>query len=364
MTVSSLQTVTIRTLRVAGVLAVIALAFGPMYLEVGQLRFFALVFSLLVLAMMWNLLAGYADIVTVGQHAFVGIGSYALYGLTALAGFSLPAAIIGAGVVTFLIGIPITGIVFRMRAAYLAIGTWVVAKVCSLLASYLPGFGGSDGATLPISVIRALGHGAEAMFSHLYWMSFGLAILCFLTTVLLLRSRLGVGLMAMRDNEEAAGSVGVNLIFSRIVCFLWTSVFLGLAGALLTLQKLRIQPDASFSLIDYTVYIIFAVVIGGIGSIEGSIIGVVVYLGLRDVFADYGNLYLIFLGVVSVAVMLVEPRGLWGLARVFFGKTSSPFRIVTGSKPRVTSNKPILRHCATSLNDRANGCLRGVSVGL
>lgn len=109
--------------------------------------------------------------------------------------------------------------------------------------------------------------------------------------------------------------VGVNLILSRAICFLWTSIFLGLAGALLTLQKLRIQPEASFSLIDYTVYIIFAVVIGGIGSIEGSILGVVIYLGLRNIFADFGNLYLIFLGVASIAIVLVEPRGLWGLAR-------------------------------------------------
>jgi branched-chain amino acid transport system permease protein len=121
----------------------------------------------------------------------------------------------------------------------------------------------------------------------------------------------------MRDNEEAAGSIGVNLTRTRIVCFLWAALFLGLAGALITLQNLRITPEASFSLIDYTVYVIFAVVIGGIGSVEGSIIGVVIYVGLRSLLSAYSNWYLILLGVISIVVMLAEPGGLWALIRRF-----------------------------------------------
>ncbi|HET7411891.1 MAG TPA: branched-chain amino acid ABC transporter permease [Pararhizobium sp.] len=324
MTLSSLQTNILRALRAMMLLGVVALAFGPAYLDIGQLRFFAQIYSLLVLVMMWNLLAGYADIVTVGQHAFVGIGSYALYAFTAKTGFDVPTAIIAAGVLSFLIGIPITAVVFRMRAAYLAIGTWVVAEVCTLLASKIPGFGGATGITLPSSVIHAVGETVNERFANLYWMTLGLAVVCFVATALLLRSRIGLGLMAMRDNEEAAGSVGVNLVLSRIVCFLWTALFLGLAGALITLQNLRIQPRASFSLIDYTVYVIFAVVIGGIGSIEGSIIGVVVYVGLRSYFSDYGNFYLIFLGAISILIMLVEPRGIWGLVRRFLSEDVIP----------------------------------------
>lgn len=306
--------VTLRVLVAAGVLA---LAAGPWYLDIVQLRFFADIFSMLVLAMMWNLLAGYADIVTVGQHAFVGIGAYALYGFTAKMGWDVPEAILAAGVLSFLISIPIMGVVFRLRAAYLAVGTWVVAEVCTLVASKLPGFGGATGIGLPGDVIRAVGETIVSRFSNLYWMTFGLAVIAFAATGLLLRSRFGIGLTAMRDNEEAAGAVGVNLTRARVVCFLWAGLFLGLAGALLTLQNLMIEPQASFSLIDYTVYVIFAVVIGGIGSIEGSIIGVVIYIGLRNVFSAYGNLYLIFLGVISIVVMLAEPGGVWGLIRRF-----------------------------------------------
>ncbi len=305
------------TLRVLVAASVVALAAGPWYLDIVQLRFFADIFSVLVLAMMWNLLAGYADIVTVGQHAFVGIGAYALYGFAVKAAFGVPASIIAAGLLSFLISIPIMAVVFRLRAAYLAVGTWVVAEVCTLIASKLPGFGGATGIGLPIDVIRAVGETVTGRFSNIYWLTFGLAVLAFVATGFLLRSRFGIGLTAMRDNEEAAGSVGVNLTRARIVCFLWAGLFLGLAGALLTLQNLMIQPQASFSLIDYTVYVIFAVVIGGIGSIEGSIIGVVIYIGLRNLFSAYGNLYLIFLGVISIVVMLAEPRGVWGLIRRF-----------------------------------------------
>ncbi|MGG6495537.1 UNVERIFIED_CONTAM: branched-chain amino acid ABC transporter permease, partial [Bacteroidetes bacterium 56_B9] len=91
---------------------------------------------------------------------------------------------------------------------------------------------------------------------------------------------------AMRDNEEGAGAVGVNLTWSRVLCFLWTAPFLGLAGALITLQKLRVAPPASFSITEWTVYIIFIVVIGGIGSFEGPILGTLVFFLLREYLAE------------------------------------------------------------------------------
>ncbi len=129
---TSLQTNIVRGLRILLVLGVIALFFGPLYLDLGHLRFFTEVFSLLVLAMMWNLVAGYADIVTVGQHAFVGIGGYAFYAFAAKTDLNVAEAFIAAGLLSLLIGIPITAVVFRMRAAYLAIGTWVVAEAFRL----------------------------------------------------------------------------------------------------------------------------------------------------------------------------------------------------------------------------------------
>jgi branched-chain amino acid transport system permease protein len=122
----------------------------------------------------------------------------------------------------------------------------------------------------------------------------------------------------MRDNEEGAKSAGVDVPRMRVICFLWTAPFLGLAGALVTLQKVRIAPSASFSITDWTIYIIFVVVIGGIGSLEGPIIGTALFLLLREYLADFGAWYLILLGAVSIGIILIEPRGLWGVWRRFF----------------------------------------------
>ncbi len=97
------------------------------------------------------------------------------------------------------------------------------------------------------------------------------------------------------------------------VVFLTSAFGTGVAGGLIYLQKGRISPDAAFSVTDWTAYVIFIVVIGGIGTIEGPIIGVLVFFALQSLFADYGAWYLMALGMIGIAVMLFAPRGLWGL---------------------------------------------------
>jgi len=207
----------------------------------GTLSILTEFLTMLVLALMWNLLAGYADVVTVGQHAFVGIGAYAFYGFAALARIEPPAAILLAGLVAFALALPAMAIVFRLRATYLAVGTWVVAELFMLVAGKLTAFGGGSGVSLPLSVLRALGARPAERFIAIYWLALALAATAFLSTWLLLRSRVGLGLTAMRDDEEGAGSIGVDLVRARALCFLWSASFLGLAGAIITLQKLRIS---------------------------------------------------------------------------------------------------------------------------
>ena len=301
--------------RLALTAAVALLAAGPLLLDVPELKLLTEFFCLLVLALMWNLLAGYADIVTVGQHAFVGVGAYAFYGFAALSGVDPYAAILLAGIVALLFALPAMAVVFRLRAAYLAVGTWVVAEVLMLIAGKLTDFGGGSGVSLPVSVVKVFGARADERYATIYWMAFALAVAAFGSIYLLLRSRIGLGLTAMRDDEEGAGTVGVDLRRMRIICFLGTAPFLGLAGALITLQKLRIAPPASFSITDWTVFIIFIVVIGGIGSLEGPIIGTILFFALREYLAGLGTWHLIILGTISIVVILTERRGLWGLIR-------------------------------------------------
>jgi branched-chain amino acid transport system permease protein len=303
---------------------VIAMAAAPFLFNANHVVLLTEFMSMLVLAIMWNLLAGYADIVTVGQHAYVGVGAYAFFGFTALLGWNPYLAIPLAGLVAFVIAVPTMGLVFRLRTAYLAIGTWVVAELLMLAAGKLNAWGGGSGTSVPISIILSFGRARAERLANIYWLAFGLAAIAMLATYFLLRSRIGIGLTAMRDNEEGAAAIGVNITYARILCFLGTAPFLGMAGAIITLQKLRIAPPASFSIIDWTVFIIFNVVIGGIGSFEGPIIGTIVYFLLRQYLAGLGAWHLILLGSFSIIIILVEKRGLWGLIRRGLGDDLIP----------------------------------------
>jgi branched-chain amino acid transport system permease protein len=209
------------------------------------------------------------------------------------------------------IAVPAMFIVFRLRTAYLSIGTWVIAEVLMLSAGKIetdvPIFGGGSGTSLPVEIMRAFGTTRTTRLSVIYWLAFALFVVSLAVTYLLLRSRAGLGLTAMRDNEESAGLVGVDVVSSRVVRFLGTAPFLGAAGAMIALQKLRISPSASFSISHWTVLVIFNVVIGGIGSIEGPIIGTIVFFVLREYLSDLGAWSLILLGIVSITITLV-----WG----------------------------------------------------
>jgi branched-chain amino acid transport system permease protein len=303
---------------------IIAMAAAPFLFSANNVVLLTEFMSMLVLAIMWNLLAGYADIVTVGQHAYVGVGAYAFFGFTALLDWNPYLAIPLAGLAAFVIAVPTMGLVFRLRTAYLAIGTWVVAELLMLAAGKLNAWGGGSGTSLPISIVLSFGRARTERLANIYWLAFGLAAVAMLATYFLLRSRIGIGLTAMRDNEEGAAAIGVNITYARILCFLGTAPFLGMAGAIITLQKLRIAPPASFSIIDWTVFIIFNVVIGGIGSFEGPIIGTIVYFLLRQYLAGLGAWHLILLGSFSIIIILIEKRGLWGLIRRGLGDDLIP----------------------------------------
>jgi branched-chain amino acid transport system permease protein len=303
-----------RLLLVAGV---VFLLVGPFVLSVRQMQIAIEFLTLLVLAVMWNLLAGYADIVSVGQHAFVGVGAYAFFGFLVLAGLDPYVSVALAGVVALIVALPVMAIIFRLRAGYLAVGSWVVAETLMLGAGKLAAFGGGSGVSMPVAAVKLFGATAAERFTHVYWLALALTAAAFFSTWLLMRSSIGVGLTAMRDDEEGAGAVGVNLVRARILCFLWTAPFVGIAGAIITLQKLRVAPPASFSIIDWTVYVIFIVVIGGIGSFEGPIIGTIVFFLIREYLAEIGVWHFIILGTVSIGIILIEPKGLWGMLRRF-----------------------------------------------
>jgi len=293
--------------------AVVALAFAPLWAGRDGLRLLGEIFAYAALASLWNLLAGYAGLVSVGQQAFVGLGGYMLFALAILAGISPLWAIPGAGLIGALAAVPVAALVFRLRGHYFAIGTWVVAEVFRLLASQVSALGGGSGTSLPAAIVVAIADTRTMREFVIYWIALALAVAILALILLLLRSRYGLALTAIRDNELAAASNGVDVVRVKLVIYVFAACGTAMIGALVFLQKLRISPDAAFSVNDWTAFVIFITVIGGIGRLEGPIVGTIVFFALRQALADRGALYLLMLGVVAIAVMLKAPKGIWGL---------------------------------------------------
>jgi branched-chain amino acid transport system permease protein len=267
----------------------------------------------LSLATLWNLLAGYAGVVSIGQQAYVGLGGYILFTLVVFTGIPALLAIPLAGIACGLIAIPAGRLLFRLRGPHFAIGSWVLAEVFRLAFAQVSALGGGSGMSLPIMSIFAISHSRPDRLLLFYLLAAALALATTLLVFLLLKSRFGLGLTAIRDAEPAAASLGVDVTWLKRIVYVIVAAVTGLTGALLFLQNVRISPDAAFSVNDWTANIIFIVVIGGIGRIEGPLIGCLVFFGFRDAFADYGAWYLIGLGVLAIAMMLLQPAGIAGL---------------------------------------------------
>ena len=306
--------------------ALLALAAAPYWADRLSLRLFAEVFTFIALASLWNLLAGYAGLVSVGQQAYVGLGGYLLFALAMFAGIPPIPAILFAGPLSALVSIPIALLIFRLRGAYFAIGTWVVAEVFRLLASQISALGGGSGVSLPASIIIAMAPSRTMREFEIYWLALTLMLAVLAGIIALLRSRHGLALTAIRDNEMAAQSNGIDVTRLKFAVYLLSACGTGMVGALIFLMKLRISPDTAFSVNDWTAYVIFIAVIGGIGRVEGPIVGTVVFFLLRQTLADLGSLYLLMMGAVAIGVMLWAPRGLWGVLADRFGWQALPLQ--------------------------------------
>jgi len=304
---------------------------APFWLGRAELRLIVEMACFLALAQMWNLLAGYAGLISVGQQAYVGLGGYLLFALATLMDVHPLLAIPLAGLAAAVVAVPTAALMFRLRGHYFAIGTWVVAEVFRMVASQVSALGGGSGTSLPASVVLSMASTRQMRDFLVYWIALSLVVAILGAIVLLLRSRYGLALTAIRDSELGARSNGVDVARIKYVVYVAVAFGTAMVGALIFLQKIRISPDTAFSVNDWTAFVIFITVIGGIGRIEGPIIGTVVFFLLRQTLADLGAIYLLILGVVAIAVMLKAPKGLWGLVAERFGWQVFPLqrRLVT-----------------------------------
>jgi len=293
----------------SALLAVAVLLFGvPFGFAANVVQQLTSLFIFVILAVMWNALAGYGGLVSVGQQAFIGIGAYATVFLNRH-GVTPYLAVILAAFLSGVLATALAPLLLRLRGGQFAVGSWVVAEALALLIALDHDLGGGTGVSL-----RGLNVYAPNLRRALtYWITLAFLLILLLLIVLLLRHRMGAALQAIRDDEEAAASLGVRTGPLKFGLFVLAGFGCGAAGALILANTLFIQPQSIFG-VQWTAYMIFMVLVGGLGTFEGPILGALVFFALQNWFAQYGAWYLIGLGAVAIAFALFLPRGLWSLA--------------------------------------------------
>jgi branched-chain amino acid transport system permease protein len=307
----------------AGVALAAAAATLPWWAPAGEasswMRDFVEIACYFVFALMWNLLAGYGGMVSIGQQAYFGLGGYAMLVLANVIGVNPFLAVPLGALVAAAISVPVSFVAFRLAGGYFAIGTWVIAEVFRLGVANVSAVGGGSGTSL--TALRGIEKATRETATY------GLALACTMAAIaavyLFLRSKRGLALLAIRDNEVAAESQGIDVRGMKLAVYVVAALGAGLAGALYFLGNLRISPDAAFS-VNWTAFAIFMVVIGGIGRIEGPIVGALVFWALNRFLSDYGTWYLLGLGSLAIVTTLCFRQGLWGWAQQRWGWSLFP----------------------------------------
>src|SRR5271165_1494187 len=295
---------------VGAAVVVVAVPWLPYLGTSAFMRWAVEVMCYLLLAQMWNLLAGYGGLMSVGMQAFVGIGGYSVFVLAQHVGVNPFLSIPIAGAMAALAAALTSPLVFRMRGGYFAIGTWVLAEVFRIAFSNVSLLGGGSGQSL--TVMTRVDRTTREI--AIYLIAATTLIVASVAINLLLRSRFGLGLTALRDSEAAAESQGVDVRALKLQVYTLSSFGAGLVGAIYYTSILRISPFAAFDL-NWVVAATFIVVIGGIGTVEGPIVGTAIFFALRWLLADYGTWYWLVMGAVAVLVVMFAPAGVWGYVR-------------------------------------------------
>ncbi|MGV1838389.1 branched-chain amino acid ABC transporter permease [Rhizobium rhizogenes] len=293
--------------------ALVILALAPAFLGAGMIDRMTALFIYVILAAMWNALAGFGGLVSVGQQVFFGLGAYFTIRL-ADAGLNPFVALFVAAIVTGALSIPLSLFMLRLKGGEFAIGMWVVAELVHLLVNLDRLIQGETGTSL----ISLNVYDSTTRRATIYWLAL-IAMAALLGALFtLMRSRSGAAMQAIRDNEDAATSVGVRVIATKRLLFVLAAFGIAIAGGLWLATATTFQPKTYFS-VQWTAYMIFMVLVGGIGKFEGAILGAVLFFVIETLFGGTGVWYLIGLGATAVLFSLYLPHGLWGEIERRFG---------------------------------------------
>lgn len=296
----------------------LGLALLPAILGAGAVDRLTALFIYVIMAAMWNALAGYGGLVSVGQQVFFGLGAYFTVRL-AEADIDPFLAMALASLLVAAVSYPLSLVMLRLKGGEFAIGMWVVSALTHLLVNLDGLIQGETGRSL----ISLNAYDAGSRRDIIYWLALATMAGLLIGLFALLRSRTGAAIQAIRDNEEAAGSLGIDVTGTKRLIFVLAAFGIGIAGALWLASATSFQPKTYFS-VQWTAYMIFMVLVGGIGRFEGAILGALIFFVIETWFGALGVWYLIGLGTVALLFSLFLPRGLWGGIETRFGISLMP----------------------------------------
>jgi branched-chain amino acid transport system permease protein len=324
-----------RTTMIAGLAAVIFLGVLPVIGAPESWLLYAFLFLVyLAMANMWNLLAGYAGLISLCQPAFLGLAGYAMT-VGTWVGIPWWAGLIGGGLVAGLFALAISAAVFRLSGVYFAIGTLVVPEAMRMVFYLWRPVGGKMQGAGAGYMVKGIGGLSGDAF---YWLALAVAVGSAVLMRIILRSELGLGLAAIRDNERSAASSGVNVFRLKLYTFIIAAVVTGFAGCVFYLNQGYIEPSATFN-VKWTMTLLLATVIGGIRTEYGPVLGAMVVVFLYFLLARYAGYSLLIQGIILIVIMLVSPQGLVGMGRTVFGKAARFVSSRTDSKAKAQLTK-------------------------
>jgi branched-chain amino acid transport system permease protein len=285
---------------------VVVLAAGPLAFSDNVVDKLTTLFVYVILAAMWNALAGYAGLVSVGQQAFFGLGAYFAIRLS-VAGVPAYGALVGGAIGAAIVALPLSFFMLRLRGGEFSIGMWVLAEAFHLLVNVDPLINGETG--MSMIALNAYSHAQRLNYN--YWLSLASMLGLLGAIFLLLRSPFGASVQAIRDDEEAAASLGVKVMRAKRTMFILAAFGCALAGVAWLSTSVTFQPKTNFG-VQWTAYMILMSLVGGLGTFEGPILGAVLFFLLQDWFGESGVWYMAGLGAVAILFALFLPRGLWG----------------------------------------------------
>ena len=275
----------------------------PLWGSDYALLFWLLFCMYVAMSQMWNLLIGYSGLLSLGQQAFIGFSGYTMAVLTNYYGVYVWLSVFIGGLFSVLLALFMSLFIFRMKGIFFGIGTWIFAE--SLLLWF------SNWEYVKYGTGLFVKPASPPSMTTIYYAAFIMGAGALAVVYVILRSRIGLGLMAMRDNEEVSETMGVDTFRSKLFCFLVAAFITGTTAGVLYVFQIFIQPYRAFA-IDWTITLVFIVIIGGIGTIEGPIVGTFVYVLLSQWLAEYGHISLLILGIIAITIILVAPKGIMG----------------------------------------------------